>query len=352
MLLGVAPIFLLAYLSAIVQMSQETQAYDPHGGIVPLMAGTAERPFVFRALLPALAADLSGGVDASDTTWTPRRSSSPETNVLHTVLRVGDRNMPAATTLFWLSAACFGLYGLCVFYAVRTLQGLVFPMALLAATLAMAVPVLWMIGCVEHVYDSSSLAGAAVLTFFGLRRQILPFLLALTVFSVAKETLVVLSLLLIVPLAYERKWAECAVALAASLAIAIGVRLIILRTFSHCPGVNLEVAPPGHPESPHWKANLLLPFVKTGNFFWICVKLGLVLLPLAKVFRELDRPTRTVLVWSAIAMIVPLVFFGVMSELRVFFELLPLWFVLATPGMSRFLGPSQTLEPSVASAPH
>lgn len=321
-------------LGMLVANDFATRPYDPYGeryGVVPMIEGTAHRPFVYRCLLPQAARLVSRKPDMSDLSAEIRPNARQRFFI--ELWGVHLEHAPATARLFLLMGIAYAAFGYFVMRTALDWALLGRARSLLIGTLAMLIPPLYMDGGARHVYDAGTLAFAAVLTYFALRRLPIWFLVALAPALFAKESLVMLSLLLIVPDLLERRWARALIVSVGVVGLAVAARVLLSRWFGANPGVEVEMRHPDTQEW-HWQENLrVLGFIheRSAGFFW---RVGLVIAPALFALRFATKPLRIAAIVTTAAIAMPLFFIGRYAEPRVFFEAVPLWLSVAAWGLA------------------
>jgi hypothetical protein len=330
------PIVLIAILHGYFFLLRPRNPYDLHDGLIPMISGAAEKPFVTRALLPFLARFFGMGWGNLHPILT---SSHRDPDLISTLFLklwgIRDGDIDGARAAILLEMTCYAFFGLALYLSATRILRRSTQESLLVAVVGMLVPFFWAYSEPSHIYDASTLAFAAWLTYLGLRSKAVPFAIVAFAALFAKESLVILYVVpILVANEAGRRSSSYALATAAVLEFFVS-RTLLARWFGNNPGVTVELTMRGDPHNWHWVENLRVLLLLEGHSVLILLKLGLVLVPFCLAVRSAQRTVRLVaFVTSAVACL-PLFFVGRFAETRVFFDVLPLWMLVAAP---RLLG--------------
>jgi hypothetical protein len=304
----------------------------PPGSFAAMLNGTAERPYVTRLLLPAAVNLLCKA--------TPHRVQNLLMDLyLHNHLTADgvtyrDEASFAKLALVALCVPCFLMVGYCL----RWLSRYYYRLPEFAATTVGAATILlvpWMFRHTTFVYDASTVGLSCLLAYAITARRKWLFLVAFLLACLNKETAI-----LFVPVAVAFWWHEqrrtpllllagtCTVAWAA-------VRIGIDRLFAHNPGhAVLWMAPLNWEQVSHVR-NL-------GFLTLVLLHIPLFMAPLAASlagsWRVVPLEVRRGLLLVGLPLLAATPFFGLLEEVRAWYDVWPYLMLACLPAAFRLLG--------------
>jgi hypothetical protein len=320
--------------------------YEGPDNLIDAVHGRAERPYVGRLVLPALVRmSVTAGERLSDATgrdW----GRGPVERFGGFVLRRS--HAPAYAFDEAYTYGTYAIYALLCFIAfallLRALVRSIYPayppwVADFAPIMAMVVTPLIFFRYVSFVYDPMTLAVFTVCLWLIIKRELPAYLLFYPVAVLSRETAVLLFGVLAV-----REWGRMSRGRLAGLALYHGVVFVALRAlvayaFRGNPGtaakfqvyVNLEVASHGA-----FYVKTLAPLLPLGALVFFG-------------WRQKPAFLRRAFVVLAVPLIAVCLLFGSLGEMRTYYELWPLAFLLAVQSVARAYGwtlPAPATSPS------
>jgi hypothetical protein len=322
--------------------------YDGPANLVDMVEGTAERPYVGRLVLPALTGLTVRAGDAfSDATgveWCRRVVAGVGGFVLRRTRAPGEAFEEAHTYgayAAW-SFLCFIGFGLLLRALVRSVYP-AYPSwaADLAPIAAMVVTPLIFFRYVSFVYDPMTLLVFALCLWLIAERRLPLYLLVFPIAVLSRETALLLFAVLVVWEWGKISWGRLVALGLYHVAVFAGLRALVAHVFGGNPGtaakfqvyVNLEVA-----SHAGFYVKTLLPLIPLGFL-------------VIQGWREKPALLRRAFLVLGIPMVVLCLLFGSLGEMRTYYELWPLAFLLALHPAARAFGWAPSGPPTPVERP-
>jgi hypothetical protein len=301
-----------------------------------MIQGTAKRPYVLRALAPILVRATVGMVpkEARDQFSTEAYENNDHVRKLVEYFRMDKRFLPEFSVLVLINFAA--LYGFMV--SMRYLFETLFEAGDFTPEIGSAMSVLLLTPFFQRgghfVYDMFTLCFFAASLVFLCRQRWVPFYLSIVLGFVNKETMFLISIPFVAYLWERLPRRQILVHLAAQLSLFVGIRIVLMMLYN-----------PERPIGPHdnflrdyfarnlseiWKSHFLYEWVSIASFSVIAFL----------VMKGFGR--RPLLLRSAALMTLPLfvgyLIGGYWREIRVFYEVFPVFFLLGYATALELLG--------------
>jgi hypothetical protein len=297
-----------------------------------MVTGTADRPFITRALMPATINGLSALIPPSARSWIESAMTSPG---FYPEFRL--RGYSLATFLFFvLALSCFAGTA----YVLRVLVRHYYRVPEWLAGLSGAAGLLLlplMFRYFNYIYDPATILLASLMALCLARRQARWLFYVFVVACVNKET-AILALPLFVAF-YWKEWPKWAIAAYGTLLVAVwaGIRGFLKTKYSGSPGTDLEV---------HWQDHQmrLLSKYPMATLYLVVFAVGFVLLARYR-WREKPWEVRTGLLLTLVPLFAMAAAVGYIDEIRALYDAYPFMFLAIVPGLVRLVGGRDVFTP-------
>lgn len=325
-------LLLYAYAAALVTYPLVTYwkfSTYPSALVPDLMAGTAYKPFVFRRLVPDLLLWLC--------TYLPQP-------ILEIVAALyGERSLfpyvvsPGLGTVLVLfcgiAFACFFGFACALRRLIRHFYPELPPGVVHLAPLGAVVLLPLFFRYYAYPYDPSTLLFSTLGLLFLATDRPLYYAAVFAASCYNRESSVLLVILFVIFYAPRMSRGRTAAWAALQFGFWAGVTGLIRYRFQHNP------ADPRNPKDFHlFDHNLLLPYARPWSFLYMVVVVGVFWWLIALDWREKPLALRRALLFVAAPLFAASLFIGFIDELRVYFDVYALLFLLILPAMGRVFG--------------
>jgi|GEM_PF-6201383 len=309
-------------------------ADDPRYGYVTAIDGTLARPFAYRALVPDVTATtvavmpgaLRGTFDRGEVAFREKADIRPVYGFL-SILRCPPGRLADLQVLFCVHFGLFFAFSVLMQRLGTIVLAMNRPTAL---AFGLAVPLLvpTFFRGYNQIYDPATLAVSAGLLLAAARSNVPAFLLAFLLAAYNKESAIVFApLVLAMPDPRVSRFARWGTLAAAIVAFGL-IRYVLLRRFEGNAGDVFEYT---------WWVNLQTFTSKPGAMASILTFFGSWIALAVVGWQKKDLFLRRALLIVGIPFALAILIYGQITELRVWFELLPILACLAAPTVMGWL---------------
>jgi len=299
--------------------------HDPVFGLIAMMDGTAAKPFIYRDLLGV----TTRGLDSALPSFTP---SDVFARALVKFQRLTGHELRLCTLAVWQTLFAYALYGVSLLFIGSKILKLNLVGQCGLVLVGMMVPIFWIYDRTFFLesYDAVTLCIAGWLTALWLGRRYLSFAVLLVFGIFTKESLAVFCFLPLANLAVERKFKEFGTGLVAVVLAYLVIHGILHSIYRGSPGPELEVAENhGGPTAPfaswYLMRNLELLVPTSGDSLRFYLRILVPIVPLVFAMKRLDVSLRIGVIATSAFFLLSVALLGRFVEMRVFFEIVPLW---------------------------